>query len=130
MKLTGIVAIGLGFFGVAQAAPLADEEIAFIRQMIGSVSVQAFCPAYEPVPRAAEGIADRMGVGGQIVSAVIAAYAQTLDNQPFDRTYLIPEVTREVNAAMMVVEQKREDNSLCALGPAYAKRGWIRLKGR
>ena len=37
---------------------------------------------------------------------------------------------RQVNKVMRLLEQKREDNSLCALGPAYAKRGWIRLKGR
>jgi hypothetical protein len=31
---------------------------------------------------------------------------------------------------MRLLEQKRQDNTLCNLGPAYAKRGWIRLKGR
>jgi hypothetical protein len=130
MKFIGIVVIGLGFFGVAQATPLAEEEVLFIGQMIGAVTVQAFCPEYEVVPNAAEAIGDRMGVGGQIQSAIVAAYAQTLDNQPFNRAYLIPEVTRQVNMAMRLLEQKRQDNTLCNLGPAYAKRGWIRLKGR
>ena len=129
MKLISLIIIGFGFFGVAHAAPLAEEETVFIGQMIGAVTVQAFCPEYEVVPNAAEAIGDRMGVGGQIQSAIIAAYAQTLDNQPFNRAYLIPEVTRQVNMVMRLLEQKRQDNNLCALGPAYAKRGWIRLKG-
>jgi hypothetical protein len=129
MKIVAFAVIGLSLLGGARAAPLADEEAQFISQEIGSVTVYAFCPNYEMVPNAAETIGDRMGVGENIRVAVMAAYAQTLDNQPFNRAYLIPEVTRRVNMVMSTLDQRRQDNNLCSLGPAYAKRGWLRLKG-
>jgi hypothetical protein len=129
MKRIGFAVVGLSLLGIARAAPLADEEAQFISQEIGSATVHAFCPDYAMVPNAAETIGDRMGVSENIRAAVIAAYAQTLDNQPFNRAYLIPEVTRRVNMVMSSLEQRRQDNNLCSLGPAYAKRGWLRLKG-
>lgn len=70
-----------------------------------------------------------MGVGANVRAAVLAAYAQTLDNQPFNRAYLIPEVTQRVSMVMITLEQRRQANAVCELGPAYAKRGWIRKKG-
>ncbi|SHG79680.1 hypothetical protein [Bradyrhizobium erythrophlei] len=129
MKRLGFAVVGLALLGIARAAPLADEEAQFISQEIGSATVYADCPDYEMVPNAAETIGDRMGVGENIRAAVMAAYAQTLDNQPFNRAYLIPEVTRRVNMVMSVLEQRRQQNNLCGLGPAYTKRGWLRLKG-
>lgn len=128
MKRIGFVVVGLVLLGIARAAPLADEEAQFISQEIGSATVHAFCPDYEMVPNAAETIGDRMGVAENIRAAVMAAYAQTLDNQSFNRAYLIPEVTRRVNMVMSLLEQKQQENNLCGLGPAYAKRGWLKLK--
>jgi hypothetical protein len=84
MKRIGFAVVGLSLLGIARAAPLADEEPQFISQEIGSAIVHAFCPDYEMVPNAAETIGDRMGVSENIRAAVIAAYAQTLDNQPFN----------------------------------------------
>jgi hypothetical protein len=129
MKRTGFAIAAITLFGAAQASPLADEEAMFISQEIGAATVYADCPGYEMVPNAAETIGDRMGVGTDIRAAVLAAYAQTLDNQPFNRAYLIPEVTRRVNMVMNTLEQRRQANAVCELGPAYAKRGWIRKKG-
>jgi hypothetical protein len=130
MKRTGFAVVAISLLGAtAQASPLADEEAQFMSQEIGAATVHAFCPQYEMVPNAGETIGDRMGVGADIRSAVLAAYAQTLDNQPFNRTYLIPEVTRRVNTVLGVLEQRRQANALCELGPAYAKRGWLRMKG-
>jgi hypothetical protein len=105
----------------AQAAPLADEEAQFISQEIGATTVYAFCPDYEMVPNAAETIADRMGVSENIRAAVLAAYAQTLDNQPFNRTYLIPEVTRRVNMVMSALERAT---------PPLARDAWATARTR
>jgi len=126
--LTWLLLAAISLLGVAQAAPLADEEAQFISQEIGATTVYAFCPDYEMVPNAAETIGDRMGVGENIRVAVFAAYAQTVDNQPFNRSYLIPEVTRRANMVMSALEQRRQANALCVLGPAYAKHGWLRMK--
>ena len=128
MKRFRFAVAAVALLGAAQAAPLADEEAMFISQEIGAVTVSAFCANYDVVPNAAETIGDRMGVGENIRAAVMAAYAQTLDKQQFDRTKLIPEVTRRVNLVMRTLEQRRQENALCDLGPAYAKRGWLKAK--
>jgi hypothetical protein len=128
MKRFRFAVAAVALLGAAQAAPLVDEEATFISQEIGAVTVSAFCPNYNVVPNAAETIGDRMGVGENIRAAVMAAYAQTLDKQQFDRTKLIPEVTRRVNLVMRTLEQRRQENALCDLGPAYAKRGWLKVK--
>ena len=128
MMRIGFAVAAISLLGVAQAAPLADEEAQFISQEIGAVTVNAFCPGYELVPNVGETIGDRMGIGENIQTAILAAYAQTLDNQPFNRAYLIPEVTRRVNMVMRVLDQRRQANTLCVLGPAYAKYGWLRMK--
>lgn len=128
MRLVAVALIGVGLLGAANAAPLAEVEEQFISQEIGSATVAAHCPNYELVPNVGVTIGDRMGVGEEIRAAVVAAYAQTIPNQPFNRAYLIPEVTRRVNTVMTLLDQKRQDGSLCGLGTAYANRGWLRLK--
>ncbi len=129
MKTAALAVAAFSLLSAAQASPLTGEEAAFVSQMIGAATVHADCQGYEMVPNAAETIGSRMGVGANVRAAVLAAYAQTLDNQPFNRAYLIPEVTQRVSMVMITLEQRRQANAVCELGPAYAKRGWIRKKG-
>jgi hypothetical protein len=127
MKHFGFLAVSALLVGIAQATPLVEEEDMFISQQIGAVTVAAFCPRYVLIPNAGETIGDRMGIGENIRAAILAAYAQTLEEKPpFDRTKLIPEVTRRVNLVMRTLEQRRKENTLCDLGPAYARRGWLK----
>ena len=129
MKFAGCAVAAISLVGAAHAMPLDDVEAKFVSQEIGAATVFGHCPGYEMVPNAAEPIGDRMGVGDNIRAAVMAAYAQTIPNQPFNRAYLIPEVTRRVNEVMSLLEKRRQSNTLCELGPAYAKYGWIKRKG-
>jgi hypothetical protein len=128
MKRMVFAVVLLSSTGIAHAAPLAKEEGDFVAQEIGAATVNAECPGYEVVPNAAEAIGDRIGVGENIRSASMAAYAQTVPGLKYNRAFLIPEVTRRVNEVMQLLEVKKNDGTLCGLAPAYLKRGWIRVK--
>ncbi|WP_354115646.1 hypothetical protein [Bradyrhizobium sp. LA7.1] len=123
-----VFAVTLGLAGVVHAEPLAKEEGDFVAQEISAATVYAKCSGFEMVPNAGEAIGDRMGVGANVRSAAMAAYAQTIPGLQFNRAYLIPEVTRRANDVMRLLRQKEDDGTLCGLAPAYAKLGWIRAK--
>lgn len=85
----------------ASAAPLADQERAFVAGMVGAMLLGSKCPNLQMVDDVGRSFADQHGVnfnkiGEALINAILAG-----SGKPYQTGKLIPEVTREVNYAAL-----------------------------
>jgi len=99
----------------ALAAPLADQEKAFVYGMVGGFLLPSKCPNLKTVDDGGRKFADKFGVdfvkiGSALMNAILAG-----SGKPYDSGKLIPEVTREVNSAALELSTglKGDRNKLC-----------------
>jgi len=98
--------------GSAAADPLSQEDQAFIMASVGTVKVTHECPGYELVPGALVKYGDRAGADTERIWPAILEAVRINANMDYDRSKLIPEVTRLVNVtADTLIDHSKKDNA-------------------
>lgn len=110
------------------AYALNSDEKLFVDTYVVTRFVLVVCPGYVSDDDTPMKLADKMGVeGAKIWDAARAALLAKMD-QPYERSDLIPEVTREVTAAMNDNAEQIANGRVCSLVPSFVKVGWLKRK--
>jgi hypothetical protein len=119
------------FTGQGRAAELSSDERGYVSLVINAMYVAHFC-GYVPVKETVVKIGDSIGIDSKIEPATVSAM-QAIIHADYDRTLLIPEVTRLVRVMLDQMDQMEGDAKNKARyckenAPLYLKLGVIRQK--
>jgi hypothetical protein len=114
--------------GQGRAAELSSDEHGFVSLIINAMYVAQLC-GYVPVKETVVKIGDSIGIDSKIEPATVSA-VQAIIHADYDRTLLIPEVTRLVRIMMDQMEgETRNKARYCKENaPLYLKLGVVTQK--
>jgi len=115
----------------AVAAPLSEEEKAYVGAAVGMMRVTVECDGYEDLVEELDKLGDRNGVDGPALRKAIAEALRVRLGNGYDRAKLIPEVTRAFNEFWNIAtrEKARSQRKFCKQwGDALIDKGLIRKK--
>lgn len=115
----------------ATAGPLSDQEAALVIAAVGSMRVTTECTGYEGIENSWLTLGDKMGVDSERLADAIQQALAVSANMQYDRSKLIPEVTRLFRQTYdsMTDEQDKDKAKFCARwGEALIKMGVIKRK--
>ena len=117
--------------GAAIAEPLTDQDKAYVVASVASVIVLGKCPQYGAVTNSLQTFADKIGVNSNVIGPAILNAMQMGAGMEYDRTKLIPEVTRLLNMSAdgLNDEVSQGKEKFCKhWGDFLAERGLIESK--
>jgi hypothetical protein len=94
----------------AHAAQLDDANRTFVHRVIVIVSVMSACPGYEYVHDGMTKSGDLLGADSAVINAAIMAYMAMRSGEEYDRSLLIPEVTRQIVADEAQIEAAKKQS--------------------
>jgi hypothetical protein len=97
MKKLSIAAIACLCSTVVHADPLTDQDKAYIIAATASLVVLAKCPHYKAVTNSLQVLGDKLGVDSDTIGPALVNAMQMSAGGDYDRSMLIPEVTRTFN---------------------------------
>lgn len=124
-----IIALAVaGFFCSTPAFALSEEETAYTISMISSLTVAQKCPGYEIVPGAVGKWGDQNGVDVVKTGAAVEAAIAAIMDKEYQRSDLIPGVTRLVNSTInaLVKDLTKSEKAYCRnWGKILVDRGFM-----
>lgn len=123
-----IVVVAVAALAIASPAraELATEEKLFVELLVSANFISAKCSGYDTDVDGTVKYADKIGVDGpRLALATIAATAAG-GGKEYDRSALIPEVTRLTRARLLSL--MREEKNVCANASRMEHLGFVRRK--
>jgi hypothetical protein len=130
--LTAAAAIWL-CAGTAFASPLTAQDKEFVVAALSSLRVLATCTGYEPVPDSFQTFGDRLGVDSDAMGEAVIQAVRMLEHMDYDRSRLIPWVTRLILEAdqSLRLDIAQNQAAFCTKwGSLMIDRGLIQRKPR
>jgi hypothetical protein len=92
-SLIAAAIVALATIQPAKADELAAQEKTYLANVMGSLAAAAHCDGYELVPNAWQTLGDHTGISDKMEHAAFEAL-KMINGDDYDRTQLMPEVTR------------------------------------